>query len=256
MLRPSFLFCYLAAAICFGSTMAGCSRSQSQVWDDTKSCSRHIGRGFSSLGGKQHASRQVLSKEQFFPSEQPFSSRGGGDSGMWLPPPSAGVQLPLSEEGEVRHPLSMSPFYGEEEGARGHRAMQSATPPSIEAFLAPEASAEWSQVFSPLHFPYDSDLIKGEENSKKIQEIAYYLKRHPALLVFIEGHCDQRGAEAYNLALGSRRANAVRQALMREKVDGDRLFTVSYGKERLLNRASSEEAYAQNRRAAFKVYER
>lgn len=70
----------------------------------------------------------------------------------------------------------------------------------------------------------------------------------------MEGHCDERGPEAYNLALGSRRAHAVRNMLLQQGVHPDQVFTISYGKERPLVMEHHDEGWAQNRRAEFKIY--
>jgi peptidoglycan-associated lipoprotein len=82
------------------------------------------------------------------------------------------------------------------------------------------------------------------------------MKNHPRLYVFVEGHCDKRGSGSYNFALGANRANGVRTALIQEGVSPDRVFTVSYGKEKLLFEEDGEEFHRLNRRSQFKVYEK
>ena len=69
--------------------------------------------------------------------------------------------------------------------------------------------------------------------------------------VQIEGHCDQRGGIQYNLALGEKRAEAVKKYLIGLGVGGSRIQTISYGKEHLLDSSSTEDAYSRNRRANF-----
>ncbi|MFK7866078.1 MAG: OmpA family protein, partial [Alphaproteobacteria bacterium] len=76
-----------------------------------------------------------------------------------------------------------------------------------------------------------------------------WLNGNPTVTVRIEGHADERGTREYNLALGERRANAVREYLMSQGVSGGRIATISYGKERPAAVGTSEEAYAQNRRS-------
>jgi len=78
---------------------------------------------------------------------------------------------------------------------------------------------------------------------------AQWLARYPAKRATIEGHCDERGTRDYNLALGERRANAAKNYLVGLGVDPSRISTVSYGKERPLALGSTEDAWAQNRRA-------
>lgn len=109
-------------------------------------------------------------------------------------------------------------------------------------------------IFKNISFPYDSSLIKGQQNLATIANIADFMRRNPNYYLFVEGHCDERGADAYNLALGARRANAVRNALLQEGVNPDNVFTVSYGKERPLVYGHGEDFWGQNRRVEFKVF--
>ena len=88
----------------------------------------------------------------------------------------------------------------------------------------------------------------------RIRAIAAYMKRNPGTYLFVEGHCDERGAEAYNLALGAKRSNSVRNLLIKEGVSPDNVFTVSYGKERPADFGHTEDSWAKNRRAEFKIY--
>ncbi|MFL5538393.1 MAG: peptidoglycan-associated lipoprotein Pal [Longimicrobiaceae bacterium] len=103
-----------------------------------------------------------------------------------------------------------------------------------------------------VFFEYDSDEITAAAESK-LQSKAAVLRANPGVRLRIEGHCDQRGSTEYNLALGQRRAEAVRAYLVNLGVDGSRLSTLSYGKERPLVEGEDEEAFARNRRAEFAV---
>ncbi|HEX5183838.1 MAG TPA: peptidoglycan-associated lipoprotein Pal [Allosphingosinicella sp.] len=82
---------------------------------------------------------------------------------------------------------------------------------------------------------------------------AAWLAAHPSVSVTIEGHCDERGTREYNLALGDRRANAVKDYLQARGIPAARMTTISYGKERPVALGSNEEAWAQNRRAVTVV---
>ncbi|HET7230660.1 MAG TPA: OmpA family protein, partial [Longimicrobium sp.] len=82
---------------------------------------------------------------------------------------------------------------------------------------------------------------------------AIVLRSNPGVRIRIEGHADQRGSTEYNLALGQRRAEAVRAYLVNLGIDGSRLATTSYGKERPLVEGDDEDAWARNRRAEFSV---
>ena len=79
------------------------------------------------------------------------------------------------------------------------------------------------------------------------------MQRFQAVTITIEGHCDERGTREYNLALGERRAHVVRQALLALGVNGGRITTITYGKERPAAVGSDEAAWAQNRRAVTAV---
>jgi len=103
-----------------------------------------------------------------------------------------------------------------------------------------------------IHFAYDSSAIVGE-GAQAFKTDLEILKTHPTLKIQIEGHCDQRGGIQYNIALGERRANSVRNAFKKEGITEDRLSTISYGKERPLDNGTSEAAYTKNRRANFAI---
>jgi len=97
-----------------------------------------------------------------------------------------------------------------------------------------------------VFFAYDQSDISSE-GQQILQRQAEWLKRYSQVTVTIEGHCDERGTREYNLALGERRAAAVRNVLVAMGVSPGRIKTISYGKERPIIVGSSEEGYAQNR---------
>ena len=96
-----------------------------------------------------------------------------------------------------------------------------------------------------------SDLMP--EARATAESVATWMNSYPAVAVTIEGHCDERGTREYNLALGERRANSVRDYLVALGVDANRLSTISYGKERPAVLGSNEDAWGQNRRGVFVV---
>ena len=100
------------------------------------------------------------------------------------------------------------------------------------------------------YFDYDSAEIRADAQVA-LRKTADFLKNYPQLRVTIEGHCDERGSTEYNLALGDRRANAVKQYLISLGVPGDRLNVVSFGKEKPFCMQSTEDCYQQNRRGHF-----
>jgi len=103
-----------------------------------------------------------------------------------------------------------------------------------------------------IHFEYDRAILT-EEARAIIEKHALWLQSHREAKITVEGHCDERGTTDYNLALGEQRARAAMEYLTSLGVTASRLRTVSYGKERLLDRAGTEAAHAKNRRAHFAV---
>ncbi len=126
--------------------------------------------------------------------------------------------------------------------------------PSAEEFSDPKG--EMASLFHPLFFNTDDHIIRGQDSLESIHRMAAYLKAHPKTSLIIEGYCDERGAEAYNMALGARRANSVRSMLIKQGVNPDQLHTISFGKEKPFVMGHGPDAWAQNRRAHFRVNSR
>ncbi len=103
-----------------------------------------------------------------------------------------------------------------------------------------------------IRFPYDSFDIVGE-NQGILKANVQILKDNPNLSVQVEGHCDERGGSQYNLALGEKRANAVKSRLLAGGIAGSRVTTISMGKEHPAVPGSGEDVWAQNRRANFVI---
>ena len=103
-----------------------------------------------------------------------------------------------------------------------------------------------------VFFGLDSSTL-DETARQTVERQAAWLQQFPAVTVTIEGHADQRGTTEYNLALGERRASAVKSYLASLGVDPARILVISYGKERLADPAETEQAYALNRRAVTVV---
>lgn len=101
-----------------------------------------------------------------------------------------------------------------------------------------------------VNFEFDKSEVTSEFRDT-IKMHAEYLNLDKDARVTVEGHCDERGSREYNLALGERRANAVKNALIAEGVEADRIDVNSFGEDRPLVAESNEEAWAQNRRAEF-----
>jgi len=107
-------------------------------------------------------------------------------------------------------------------------------------------------VLKDIHFEYDKYNLTDQAAGIMGQN-AEYLMKNPEVTALIEGHCDERGTEEYNLALGEKRALAARDYFVRFGIDKSRLSIISYGEERPLDPASFEDAWTKNRRDHFVV---
>ncbi len=101
-----------------------------------------------------------------------------------------------------------------------------------------------------MFFDYDKSEIRDDAKAP-LQRAAEYLKRWPSTRVSVEGHCDARGTAEYNLALGERRAQALKDYLVGLGVSADRLQQVSKGKESPVCSEDNEACFSRNRRGAF-----
>ncbi len=106
-----------------------------------------------------------------------------------------------------------------------------------------------------IRFPYDSFTLTEEARTTLKNNISI-LKDKASLKIQIEGHCDNRGGIQYNIALGEKRANAVKKFMEEQGVAADRISTISFGKERLIDNGENDSAHAKNRRANFVVTSR
>lgn len=101
-----------------------------------------------------------------------------------------------------------------------------------------------------VYFDLDRSVVKSSEVSK-VEAVAAHLKSNPNDALQIEGHCDDRGPENYNLSLGERRAQSVRELLVSLGVDATRILTISYGEAKPAVEGADETAWSQNRRGEF-----
>ncbi len=131
--------------------------------------------------------------------------------------------------------------------ANAGRPTQSAVTP-VQTAERPSDTMGPANVARIVYFDYDSYAVKPEFQSL-LESHARFLKANGARHVVVEGHTDERGGREYNLALGQRRAEAVRRALGLLGINDNQIEAVSFGKEKPATQGSDEAAWAQNRRA-------
>ena len=132
------------------------------------------------------------------------------------------------------------------------RAEAPAPVPEARPEPAPPAPAAAKEPLQDVFFDFDKAVIR-DDGKKSLNENIQWLKANPAVQIRVEGHCDERGTNEYNLALGERRAKVVRDYLVAGGIDAKRISTVSYGEERPFVQGHDESAWKGNRRGHFVV---
>ncbi len=115
-----------------------------------------------------------------------------------------------------------------------------------------KAVAQEEVTFEDIHFDFDKYFIR-DDAKPILEKLAEYLLKNPSVRLLIEGHCDERGTNEYNMALGEKRAQAAKDYLVNLGVSPSRIDTISYGEERPLDPRHNEEAWAKNRRDHFVI---
>ena len=126
-----------------------------------------------------------------------------------------------------------------------------------EARLKEEAAKREAQLRKEfenedIHFDFDKFFL-ADEGREILDRKASWLLDHPDVRIEIEGHCDERGTNEYNMILGERRANSAMKYLITAGVKADRISTISYGEERPLDAARNEDAWTKNRRVHSRI---
>jgi len=151
-------------------------------------------------------------------------------------------------------PAESTTYHLVAKGAGGSQEATARVTVNTVAAPSPPPSASEEELFSQhvrdVYFDYDADGIRPDQQSS-VQGDAQFLSQHPNIQFTLEGHCDERGSTEYNLALGDRRANAVKNALVQGGLSASRVKTISYGKEKPFCTESNESCWQQNRRGHF-----
>ena len=120
---------------------------------------------------------------------------------------------------------------------------------------APPKEYRANDALKPIYFDFDKATVR-QSDAKILDASAQWLNSNSNYLLLIEGHCDERGTNDYNLALGDRRAKAAMNYLVAQGVKSDRITIVSYGEERPVCTEHNEACWAKNRRSQFLIKER
>jgi peptidoglycan-associated lipoprotein len=201
----------------------------SDAWEGTKTASRFLQKKGLSLFGADQPSKMVEGSEDFF----------GPDQEEFIPLNSQDLQLQASES------VSTQPI--EDPGIDGSPV------PGYDGFRSP--SSKLASIFRNVYFNTDAHTLKQKEHFHTIRNVSQYLRRHPNTYIFVAGHCDDRASESYNLALGSRRSNFVRNLLIKEGVNPNQIYAISFGREQPIVRGFTRAARAKNRRVEFKLFD-
>ncbi len=216
-MKTSLRMCFLSLSALCTLLTTSCQKKSGNIWDDNQTGAKY----------KQENATAALWD----------SSKNGG--------PADEDFVPLNDD-DLRNQFADIAVgsHGRELGDKGM--------PSADQFDAPRG--ELASIFSPVFFNTDEHTITSKEHLNAIHRAAAYLKTHPNTYVIVEGHCDERGPEAYNLALGSKRASQVRSLLIKQGAKPDQIHTVSLGKEHPFAMGHTPDAWTQNRRAHFRVH--
>jgi peptidoglycan-associated lipoprotein len=131
-------------------------------------------------------------------------------------------------------------------GTKDASARVTVNAPIAQAMPSPTDEELFSRNVKDVFFDYDKYAIRPDE-APTVQNDEAFLAQHPSIKVLVEGHCDDRGSEEYNIALGASRAESVKRTLVQEGVPADHIRTVSYGKERPFCTQDNEQCWQQNR---------
>lgn len=209
-----------------------CHRSSSEgsSWENVKTAGNYLHKGIDALFGKNTDSYAVNSEDQFNgPDESEFIALNENDLKTAYSASDSAIPQPRFAFGE--------------NGV-----------PTLDSFYAPKG--DLSSLFQTLYFATDDHVVRNKSDLLAIKHMAGYLKEHSKIYVVVEGHCDERASAAYNMALGTRRSNSVRSLLVKEGVNPNRIYSISYGKEKPAASGHTEDSWQQNRRSQFKIYEK
>ena len=163
------------------------------------------------------------------------------------PAPAAGPNADSLAAAQKAHDDSVAAAQAEAERLAREDAERRQRMADSLAALGRSTEAVKTILATMVHFDFDKSIIRAGDAAVLDQKVAI-LQANPGLRIRLSGHCDERGSDEYNLALGNRRATAAKQYLVSHGIDAGRIETASYGEERPIDPAHNEEAWAKNRR--------
>ena len=181
----------------------------------------------------------------------PVSPAASGSETTSVSPTPVGTLRENQEELAVRRDRALQATIEERERRVVEESMRRRFGEPTQTAPTMQMSSQ-ALVHQDVHFAYDSFTL-SQEAQAVLEQKAAWLSEHTGTTIQIEGHCDERGTTAYNLALGERRAHAVKQYLAAFGINASRLSAVSYGEEFPLDPGHDEAAWGHNRRAHFVV---
>ena len=209
---------------------ASCARNSSQTWEDVKTTGRYMQRGVDSMLGKDYESRMLASGADFYgPFDEDFIPLSDADLRNQFASGDAAIPQARAIPGQFGLP-HLDSFYS--------------APDSLRA------------LFSPVHFETDEHVLRDKNEISALMQLAAYLKKNPSVYLVVDGHCDERASASYNMALGLRRANAVRAFLVKNGADLNRIYTLSHGKEQPVAQGHGENEWRVNRRSEFRMHQK
>lgn len=135
-------------------------------------------------------------------------------------------------------------------GMGAEESLNTPPPPSSKTATVTISEGRTDAPMLPVYFDFDKSNIRADQQSR-IEKDASYLKDNPQVTIQVQGNCDERGTNEYNMALGERRALSAKKYLMNLGIAGTRISTISFGEEKPLALGHDEAAWAQNRRDDF-----
>lgn len=135
-------------------------------------------------------------------------------------------------------------------GSETATARVTVTAPAPPVSTEPDLNRLFTEEVKDAYFDFNKSEVRPDAQAA-LRNDAEFLRKYPQIKVTVEGHCDERGSTEYNLGLGDRRANAVKQYLVSLGISADRINTVSFGKEKPFCMESNESCWQQNRRGHF-----